>query len=89
MPVFDYICKTCNHTQETRVKSHDTPVECPKCQSPMTKLIGAPTFILKGKDWSSNGSYARAKEGPKIDKDIFKLSDADLNRECGLPENIA
>lgn len=88
MPIFDYFCKTCNHKQESRVKTSDTPVECPKCQTQMTKLMSAPCFVLKGKDWSSNGSYARAKEGPYIDKSIFELDDKSFNRECGLPENL-
>jgi len=88
MPIFDYQCPSCKTIKEARVKSSDDPVECPKCQTVMTKLPSVPCFILKGKDWSSSGSFAKAKNGPYIDPDLLKLSDRELNAECGLPPDL-
>lgn len=51
----------------------------------MTKQLCAPTFVLKGAGFSSNGTFSRAKDGPKLDQDLLRLSDRDLNIECGLP----
>lgn len=88
MPIFDFSCPSCNHKQESRVKTSDTPVECPKCATQMTKLMSAPCFILKGKDWSSNGSFVKAKEGPWIDPELMKLPDREFNVACGLPPDL-
>ena len=87
MPLFDYSCPPCNIQKEETVKRYDDLVVCPECGDTMTKLACSPSFILKGVGLTSNGSFARAKEGPKIDKELLTLSDKDLNYECGLPEN--
>ena len=87
MPFFDYQCPTCQTKEERMVKRAEDIQHCSKCNSEMKRLIGAPCFILKGKGWSSNGSFTRAKEGPKLDQDLLRLSDKELNYECGLPEN--
>jgi hypothetical protein len=53
----------------------------------MEKLVGAPAFILKGVGCTSNGSFARAKEGPTIPNSIKEMSDVELNRSLGLPDD--
>lgn len=85
MPFFDYYCPTCQTKEERMVKRAEDEQFCTKCNSKLDRLIGAPCFILKGKGWSSNGSFTRAKEGPKLDQDLLRLSDRELNIECGLP----
>lgn len=54
----------------------------------MEKRLTMPAFILKGVGCHSNGTYAKAKDGPRIDPDILKLSDSELNVECGLPPDF-
>jgi hypothetical protein len=46
-----------------------------------------PSFILKGVGCYSTGTFSKSKDGPKIDPELLTLSNAELNRECGLPEN--
>lgn len=87
MPVYDLVCPTCKTHEEKILKSHETPYECPNCQTPMQKLVGAPAFILKGVGCVSNGSFARAKDGPKIPDYISSMSDVELNRSLGLPDD--
>ena len=53
----------------------------------MEKLPSTPTFVLKGAGFTSNGTYAKAKDGPKLDKELLRLPDKELNYECGLPED--
>lgn len=86
---FDYNCTICNHQEEIFSNDHDSPKDCPKCGSIMHKMMTMPTFILKGQGFYSNGTYAAAKNGPKLDQDLLKLSDRELNRELGLPDNCA
>lgn len=87
MKIFNYTCDTCGITEEKFVKKHDEVVICSKCEKPMTKTLTMPAFILKGVGCYSNGTYSKAKDGPKLDQDLLKLDDVSLNRELGLPDN--
>ena len=33
MPLYEYICKACDHDFEALVRSQDPPPACPKCKS--------------------------------------------------------
>jgi putative FmdB family regulatory protein len=80
---------SCNNLIEKFVKTHDEVVSCPKCEHPMEKRLTMPAFVLKGQGFYSNGTYAKAKEGPKLDQDLLRLDDVSLNRELGLPDDCA
>jgi putative FmdB family regulatory protein len=53
MPIYEYACKSCNHTLDALQKMSDDPlVDCPECGKPALKrLISAPRFRLKGQGW--------------------------------------
>ena len=53
MPIYEYACKSCNHTLDALQKMNDDAlVDCPECGQPQLKrLISAPKFRLKGKGW--------------------------------------
>ena len=87
MPIFEYQCRECEITEEHLVKKYDDPINCPKCSLQMIKLIGAPAFKLKGEGFYGAGSNPRVSEGPKIPSEISNLSDVDLNRSLGLPDD--
>jgi putative FmdB family regulatory protein len=49
MPLFDYRCPLCDHQEfNTLVSKHDETVVCPVCHVPMTKLMAAASFKIKG-----------------------------------------
>jgi len=56
MPTYSYEC-ACGHEWEEDQRIIDPPVEkCPKCgEATAKRTIGAPSFILKGGGWSSDG----------------------------------
>lgn len=89
MPIYEYECKVCHQRQEAIQKMSDDPlVECGACGKPeLRKLISAPAFVLKGEGFYGSGSNPRVKEGPKISSDISSLSDVELNRSLGLPDD--
>jgi len=89
MKLFNYQCTQCDNLIEKFVKTHDEVVTCPKCEHTMEKRLTMPAFILKGIGVYSNGTFAKAKDGPKIDQDLLRLSDRDLNIACGLPPDCA
>jgi len=85
LKVFNFACTNCDNFFEKFVKTHDEPVICPKCEHPAEKRLTMPAFTLKGGGFFSSGTFAKAKDGPKIDQDLLKLSDSELDRELGIP----
>ncbi len=53
MPIYEYVCKKCDHKLDALQKMSDDPLlECPECGEPALKrLLSAPRFRLKGKGW--------------------------------------
>ncbi|MGE0448437.1 MAG: FmdB family zinc ribbon protein [Vicinamibacterales bacterium] len=52
MPLYEYQCDSCGHRFEVIRKFSDPPVEtCPKCGSPVRKLVASPAFQFKGSGW--------------------------------------
>ena len=71
MPIYGYVCKSCEHTFDALQKMSDDPlVDCPECGAPeLRKQLSAPKFRLKGGGWYSD-LYASSKKdgGDKGDK---------------------
>lgn len=53
MPIYGYICKSCEHRFDVLQKMSDEPlVHCPDCGEPsLQKELSAPKFRLKGSGW--------------------------------------
>ena len=53
MPVYEYICKACDHEFEREQRISDNPLKkCPKCGAMKAKrLISRTSFVLKGGGW--------------------------------------
>jgi putative FmdB family regulatory protein len=53
VPIYEYACKSCDHTLDALQKMNDDPlVDCPECgEAALKRLISAPRFRLKGKGW--------------------------------------
>lgn len=53
MPIYEYACKSCDHTLDALQKMSDEPlVDCPECGKPdLKRLLSAPRFRLKGEGW--------------------------------------
>ena len=73
MPVYEYICKGCDHEFERQQRISDSPIrKCPACGAMKAKrLISRTSFVLKGGGWysdlySSNRSDSKKSEsGPE------------------------
>lgn len=61
MPIYQYVCKKCNHEMEALQKLTEEPlVKCPKCKKKaLEKLISTGGFVLKG-----DGFYAPSSREP-------------------------
>ena len=53
MPIYEYACKSCEHSLDALQKmSDESLVDCPECGKPdLKRLLSAPRFRLKGKGW--------------------------------------
>ncbi len=53
MPIYEYLCKKCDHTLDALQKITDSPlVDCPSCgEAALKRLLSAPRFRLKGQGW--------------------------------------
>jgi putative FmdB family regulatory protein len=63
VPLYEYECVDNGHRFEVIQKFSDPPVEvCPKCGSPVRKVISSPAFQFKGTGWYIT-DYARKDSG--------------------------
>jgi putative FmdB family regulatory protein len=62
MPIYEYVCSSCNDEIETIQKVSDTPLtKCPNCQTDtLSKKTSMTSFQLKGGGWYSDG-YGNGK----------------------------
>ena len=52
MPIYEYLCETCDHKFEVQQKFSDPPIEtCIKCGKTVRKLISASGIMFKGSGW--------------------------------------
>ena len=53
MPIYEYVCKKCDHMLDALQKMSDDPLlDCPECGEPALKrMLSAPRFRLKGAGW--------------------------------------
>ncbi len=53
MPIYEYVCKSCDHEFEALQKMSDDPLtQCPQCNNlSLSKKISAAGFRLSGSGW--------------------------------------
>ncbi|MGH7233348.1 MAG: FmdB family zinc ribbon protein [Nitrospiraceae bacterium] len=52
MPIYEYVCQSCQHRFEVKQRFSDAPVStCVRCGEAVTKVISAPAIMFKGSGW--------------------------------------
>ena len=66
MPLYEYRCKSCDHTFE-KIQSFSAPEEkeCPVCGGPVEKLLSAPAVQFKGSGWYVTDYAGKGNGAPK------------------------
>lgn len=54
MPLYEFICKECGNTTEIIKKVGGGEI-CKECGTVMARVINAPSFVLKGGGWATEG----------------------------------
>lgn len=89
MPIYEYVCKACDHEWEKEQRISEAPQRtCPKCKARKAKrLISQTSFVLKGGGWysdlysSSSGGKADSDEGATASKESAKKDAGDGGSE--------
>ena len=80
MPIYEYVCKKCDHAIDALQKISDDPLrDCPACGEPALKrLLSAPRFRLKGAGWyETDFKSDKQRNVLKSDSDTEKSSKSD------------
>ena len=86
MPIYEYACKSCNHTLDALQKMNDSPlVVCPECAKPeLKRLISAPRFRLKGQGWyETDFKKDNQRNLAKGDSDAAKPAAKSAKKDAG------
>ncbi|MBI4401455.1 MAG: zinc ribbon domain-containing protein [Nitrospirae bacterium] len=52
MPIYEYVCQSCQHRFEVKQKFSDPPVSnCVRCGNAVMKVISPPAIMFKGSGW--------------------------------------
>ena len=94
MPIYGYVCKSCDHTLDALQKMADEPlVDCPECGEPaLRRQLSAPRFRLKGQGWyetdfkkdnqrNLHGEKDASTSGDKADKKDGKKADVKADKK--------
>jgi putative FmdB family regulatory protein len=83
MPLYEYQCDACGHRFEVIQKFSDPLIEtCPKCGSPVRKLMSSPAIQFKGSGFYIT-DYAKKDytAATKADKDTTDTKEAKASKE--------
>ena len=85
MPIYGYICKSCEHTLDALQKISDEPlVYCPDCGEPQLKRqLSAPRFRLKGKGWYETDFKTKNQRNLHGEKEPSKKADKSDKSKSG------
>ena len=90
MPIYGYVCKTCDHALDALQKIADDPlVDCPACGEPQLKRqLSAPRFRLKGQGWYETDFKKDNQRNIAGEKEPAKSDDkADKKKEKKQPDS--
>jgi putative FmdB family regulatory protein len=86
MPLYEYECTSCEHRFELIQRFSDPPAHaCPKCGSPVKKLLSSPAIQFKGSGWYIT-DYARkggATESPAPKSDSKAADKSSTDKGTG------
>lgn len=87
MPIYGYICRSCDHRFDVLQKMSDEPlVHCPDCGEPtLQKELSAPKFRLKGSGWYETDFKTDNKRN--LHGDEAKTNKSDKKGESSAPKS--
>lgn len=57
MPIYEYVCDSCDHQFEVQQSMRDNPLtQCPECNGKVRRVFGLSSVIFKGSGFYCNDS---------------------------------
>ena len=82
MPLYEYECDNNGHRFEVIQKFSDPPIAvCPKCGSPVHKMISSPAFQFKGSGWYVTDYARKDSGGPRTEGDSSEKTASKESKE--------
>lgn len=83
MPLYEYLCRSCEHRFERIRKFSDPPLtECPKCGGEVEKLLSSPAIQFKGSGFYIT-DYPKSGSGGAAGKDGSSSSSSESSGSSG------
>ena len=80
MPIYEYLCHSCQHRFEIKQSMSDPPVSsCIRCGQAVSKVISAPAIMFKGTGWYVTDYSDKMKPG--IDSKMEEKNDSAQKKE--------
>ena len=94
MPIYEYVCQSCQHRFEVKQSMSDPPVtSCAHCGQAVTKVISAPAIMFKGTGWYVTDYSDKLKPGaePKTEEksDPAQKKESDSSTGAATPASPA
>lgn len=87
MPIYEYLCLSCQHRFEVRQKMSDAPVSaCVRCGKAVTKLISPSAIKFKGSGWYVT-DYSDKLKPPAPSESGDKPADGKKEADAAKPGN--
>jgi putative FmdB family regulatory protein len=88
VPIYEYVCPSCQHRFEVKQSMSDPPVSiCTRCGQAVTKVISAPAIMFKGTGWYVTDYSDKMKPG--TDAKVEEKSDPAQKKESDASAGTA
>ena len=88
MPIYEYVCQSCQHRFEVKQSVADPPLSCcERCGKAVTKVISAPAIMFKGTGWYVTDYSDKLK--PSAEPKTDEKSSQEKKEEKASPESPA
>jgi len=64
MPLYEYLCTSCDHEFEELVGLKEPPPICPLCSQEVKRKISLGSFRLKGDGWYADAYTGKSNRAP-------------------------
>jgi putative FmdB family regulatory protein len=94
VPIYEYVCHSCQHRFEIKQSMSDPPVSsCARCGQAVTKVISAPAIMFKGTGWYVTDYSDKMKPGTdsKVEekRDPAQKKESDSSAGTATPAGAA
>lgn len=92
MPIYEYLCQSCDHRFEVKQRVNDPPIaSCERCGHAVKKVISSPAIMFKGSGWyiTDYSNKLKPSENGKVDGNAATPAKSSTGSETAAPSGGA